>query len=887
MASAKQDFERFVEWLHHPEREASSNVRRLANLFLQDFDRLSQTSRQHSQRSLHIVNSARQSLANTSDTPPNLEQNVEIGVRPWRRLRSLTLGPFRGFRVSVEFDLRKRITLMYGPNGSGKTSFCEGLEYALLGSVEEADSKRINSRLYLRNTHERRFSAPTLKATNDRDQEIDVVANLDLYRFCFIEKNRIDTFSRIASRPPAQRTELIATLFGMDKFNEFVGHFNESIENQLVLSGTKQLLLTTRSNTLVTDQALVADIDQVLIVLAGEEKLLAETYSPNLSYADLPPLMGTAEVPGRLQTLNDRLNAVPPARLGLSRESLFEGFAALHKNFNEFSDLIAKLEARSNQVSFKSIYTAVLALQDEQGDHCPACDTPLTGAIHTAINPYEKAKWGLEALKELGALQDQRKVAEETFKISSRSVRRQLDILLGFLATHQALDTPVGVYISKLPVEPAENWWSDIDGTPGENVHALTLEQFLVVADLIAEQDVESTAALQDRQTDIEERDRLVALRLAMQAQDSKRQQAIDNVAAARARISAFDETNAGLIAEVAQEILDIGRDTPINRAYDSFLAFLRIYRDQLPGTLMAGLNDVAMGLYNQFNRNDHDADKIAALHLPLTSNDKIEITFRGIPGARIDALQILSEGHVRCLGLAILLAKGLNIQSPLIVFDDAINAIDHDHRGGIRETIFESEHFLQAQIIVTCHSSEFIKDIEQHLPAVSRRDSQVYLLRHHEGNYQPRVQGNIPTRNYVTKARDAKNLLNDRDALAASRQALEMFCEKIWKWLGSHEHGLISLQIAGVGAEPALRTLCDALRAKLETTPAFEHANKAPVIEALRRVLGIPAANLIWTYLNKGTHEEADREDFDSELVELVVVTLEQLDRLDLRPER
>jgi ABC-type uncharacterized transport system fused permease/ATPase subunit len=89
----------------------------------------------------------------------------------------------------------------------------------------------------------------------------------------------------------------------------------------------------------------------------------------------------------------------------------------------------------------------------------------------------------------------------------------------------------------------------------------------------------------------------------------------------------------------------------------------------------------------------------------------------------RVDALRILSEGHIRCLGLAILLAKGQSIQSPLVVFDDAINAIDHDHRSGIRETIFESDHFAQTQLIVTCHSNEFIKDIQQHLPAQRRND--------------------------------------------------------------------------------------------------------------------------------------------------------------------
>lgn len=415
----------------------------------------------------------------------------------------------------------------------------------------------------------------------------------------------------------------------------------------------------------------------------------------------------------------------------------------------------------------------------------------------------------------------------------------------------------------------------------------MTLDQILAAADRVAAQDEASLLALQERQRNIAERDRLNDFRLKVQAQDLKRQQLVDEVVGARGRIAAFDTANAALIDEVAQETLDIARDAPIKAAYDRFLAMLRNYRDQLPGTLMAGLNDAARKLYNEFNQQDLDADKLAALHLPVTGEQKIEISFRGNPQVRVDALRILSEGHIRCLGLAILLAKSQSIQSPLIILDDVINAIDHDHRGGIRETIFESDHFAQTQLIVTCHSNEFIKDIQQHLLAQRRDDCQVYLFRNHDGNYQPRVTGNVPSKNYVMKARASKNALDDREALASSRQALEMLSEKTWRWLASHDLGALTLQLAGVGAEPSLRNLCEALLKRLNDATTFTHVNKASLVAAYRRILGIPAANLVWTYLNKGTHEEANRDDFDGTLVESVIQTLEELDGLDLRTGR
>lgn len=95
-----------------------------------------------------------------------------------------------------------------------------------------------------------------MQATDNQNREVGVVSNPDTFRFCFVEKYWIDAFPRIP-HGRAQRTELIATLFGLDKFNKFVGHFNGSIDQQLVLTATKQLASTGTRRALATDQARV------------------------------------------------------------------------------------------------------------------------------------------------------------------------------------------------------------------------------------------------------------------------------------------------------------------------------------------------------------------------------------------------------------------------------------------------------------------------------------------------------------------------------------------------------------------------------------------------------------------------------------------------------
>ncbi len=888
MSTARKDFEGFIRWLHLPENEVPSNVRRLANLILTNFDSVLGTSRQRSQRSVLLADSAQRCLLQTPDTLPEIAPSTAGGAWAWRRLHHLTIGPFRGFRYPEPFDLEKKIILLYGPNGSGKTSFCEALEYKLLGYVEEAEAKRITAATYLSNIHERRFDPPVLRASNHQGEEITVESNADTYRFCFIEKNRIDSFARIAARSTAQRAELIATLFGMDKFNDFVGHFNGTIDEQLRLTNTKRMLLATKREALVQDQEVVSNEATTLQTFDTEEEALARSYSENITYENLKGLFGSPDSPSRLQQLNDILNAVPPETLNVTESGLQDLYIKIDEIQGELNTLSTKLEQQVNKVSFKNLYSAVIALQPAEGDHCPACDTPLIGPNAVRRNPFEKAAAGLEQLGELAELQDKQKQNLEAMEQASRELRLVLTTLFKYLASNNEQNSLVGNYLTALPENVFGVWWTSIYEANATQKRGLpTLENILEVARRIEEQDNTSKLALDERQRNITERDRLNEYQLLVLAQDNKRQTSISAINTARQRIAAFEEENAALIQEAAQEATDSEYDTPIKTAYDIFLLLIRQYREELPGTLIAGLNGRAMNLYNEFNGNDLDADKLAALHLPLTGDQKIELSFRSNPQERVDALRILSEGHIRCLGLAILLAKNLSLESPIIVFDDVINAIDHDHRRGIRETIFESDYFKNTQLIVTCHSHEFIKDIQQSLSQPTRNDSKVYLIRNHIGDYHPRVNSNVPSRNYVDMAREAREELNDRGALDASRKALEMLSEKIWRWLGSHELGIISVKLAGVGAEPVLRNLCEALRSKINRADTFVHDNKPKIIAAMDRILGIPEQNLIWQYLNKGTHEESDRDDFDADEVESVVVTLEELEFLDLRSGR
>lgn len=887
MGTARQDYERFVRWLHAPERQASDGARRFASLVLTQFEAVAATARQHNNRSQLLARFARQQLAETTADLPPLREVAAEGRWPWVRLRRLTLGPFRGFRHPQVFDLSSRLVLCYGPNGSGKSSLCEALEYALRGAIEEASSRRLDQRNYLANIHEGRFVDPELTATDLDGREVCVAADENAFRFFFVEKNRIDNFSRLAAAPPGRKGDMIATLFGMDQFNEFAAHFNESMDPALTLGTALQVQLAARRQAMRADEEVRDGEAEALRALDQTAADYAGAIAEGLTYDALRGLIGSSDAPGRLQELDAKLRQLMPAITGCSSERLAEQFTGAAARTERVAAYQNGLEQRRNQLSFRNLFAAVQSLRAERNDQCPAC---LTSIDRVASNPFERAEVGLAELEELAQLEEQALQARQLLDEAGRHLRAELRSLEAFLLSEGEADTPMYAYLSGLaPAPDVPDWWARVLSEGEGQVDATPLlDQLLEIARRASARDAATHEALQARERDLAEQTRLNDARVWIAEHDTRRARVVEDAAQARTRITQWEVANADLILQAGDEAMANARDRPIKEAYDVFYGHLERFRAQLPGMLMVDLNAATMELYNEFNHGDREEDKLADLRMPLTADGIIEIAFRDNPQRSVNALTALSEGHIRCLGLAILLAKAQSVQAPLIIFDDAINAIDHDHRSGIREAIFESERFRQTQIIVTCHSPEFVKDIENHLPQALRGDCRQYVLLHHRGDHQPRVNPDAGSQNYLARAREAiDERFDPRDALSYARKSLEMLTHRAWKWLESHRVGNIAVQIEGPGKEPQLRTLCEALRVKLNATPFFVHPSKQPLLDNLGTILGIPVQNLVWVLLNKGTHEEPNRDDFDRAHVETVLEVLGNIDDLELRPNR
>ena len=719
---------------------------------------------------------------------------------------------------------------------------------------------------------------PVLAARDAQGQAVGVTADSETYRFCFIEKNRIDNFSRIAAKTAGEKKDLIASLFGMEQFHDFVANFNESMDGQLSLIAARQQELTMRRAVLQHDQTAVDGETQAIQVIALEEAAYADAFTVGLTYVQLIALIGSDQVPGRLQYLSAQLDGAAPNLYGVSSAKLSAAYHAAENEQKRFDDIAMRLASKTGETSFQSLYNAVLELQAKSPDSCPACGTPLAGDYRVTRDPYVQARDGLAQLKDLANLQAEMAGVRRAWDAASRS----LELLLSHFAQRVGADASSQDerlrYLSAPGVDHGKAWWrASLEQHEGSKSMA---QKILDMAIECEKFDTQTNIALAGRAQMVQERTRLVQAGQAVAGFVARRAELTRQVATARQTIANFDQANAQLIEAVRQEAAVVALDQRIKAAYEEFLRLLRQFRAELPGTLIAGLNTTALDIYNEFNRRDHDGDKLAALSLPTGEDGRIELAFRASPQTSVDALHVLSEGHVRCLGVAILLAKALDVQAPIIIFDDAINAIDTEHREGIREAIFQSDRFATTQIIVTCHSSEFVKDLQNHIGA---EQWTAYYFMPHIGDHRPRVRGNEYTFNYMTQARTALDMGDWRNALGAARQSLEMLADKVWRWLGKHELGQLTVPLAGRGAEPALRNLCEALKRRLDDARTFVHQDKPALVQGLGAVLGVPAPSNVWLYLNKGIHEEANRDDYDPNLVRTIVENLEALNQLQL----
>lgn len=794
------------------------------------------------------------------------------------RLTSIKVANFRGFSDEQTLKFKNPYTFVYGPNGTGKSSLCEALEYGLLGSINEADAKRIDVAAYIRNSITRTSNLPQLLGeTADGKKDVLVQADAKSYEFCFVEKNRIDGFARVAANTTSAQQARLAALFGLEEFNGFATQFNDHFENYIDLTGQKANELTEKEKQIAGQRAILLQVPEKDKEVKDRQDALLSKYTNFKTLGEISEWVYGADGNGGVV----KANHAEIARVNGLKAALDPGTDAILAEVKSLAGLVQErraakvaLQDYKQQLSLGELYSAILKNKEKSEGKCPACESVLYagGKLAVPVDPYANAA---EKLTQFAvAIKQEARIREITGLLSERWPR---------LASKVENLTNTGVLVAFAKASEIEA----LKAASESVTNSKTLEETLVLlsgqTSLLGEMKAAISAfneAIGKAKGKVETLEaanaEMAKLLVEIVSIKTTADQNAKNASVASLAVERFRTENEVLSKLVEAEKPIIARNVKYLVAYEAFREKLLKYNSNLPLSLAADLNEKTLKFYNAINKHDHVSDRLKSLTLPTATGQKIVIEFGG--GQKCDALQVLSEGHIRCLGLSILLSKIVRDNLPFLIFDDVVNSIDDEHRSGIVDLILRDDEIRTRQLIITTHGEDFVKRLENAIPkadyktAVCRIDFLVPV-----DSKRILVKLDSP-RHYLVIAEQSFHDGKVRDCLSYVRKSFEELLNRLWKKIGSKSHSVqIQVGLRGPGGSPDLMALANGLHSfllKKEVT-IFQ-----VVIPSLANIIGKEKTHAVeWGYLNKGTHEEDKAEEFDSTLVKEMLDSVTEID--------
>lgn len=678
---------------------------------------------------------------------PELDWVSPSGLSP---LLELQVKNFRGFgELSAEdrgslLRFTKTKNIFYAPNGGGKSSLCEAIEFGTTGHIKEADRRKTKVKAYIA----RGSAKPSLSLVG-RDKK-EVTRSL-AWSACFIDRNRLQEFSLLGSKDTGStENDVVASLFGLEEFQEVIGRFVKP----------ESFNLTTYLKPDKTD-ALNQVEEKRKGLLAERQKYFSRITEINSQVCEMLGLNSDQQSAIRIRFLRMqreiRHKISKAEQLKLADAPVVDSFDRIERAARVARYLLARkskidslLFKSAKDVNYEAIYQAIQRLgQIECSDICPACSTSLKYVVE---NPFEKAK---RELQNLGRLEHLRNVNQRNDEHILQIVREIANVLAGV-----EKNTRLGIHC-RLKIDNLKNQLANFEASANRVAPAVSVLSHFVSLFRDEAADIDAYLLTCKEKSDVfaQASEKVSLLGKAAEALQRKQDELKDLFGA--------KNTCKRLNKNIGEEIARLVDQRNILKLHDAdtarFNALIRqlqdeygnLYRDllgykfDLEKTRINGIETKAAEYYKVINDHDDEHELIDAIYFEKT-NDSYRIKIKAANGAVQDAFSVLSEGHLRVLGLSILLAMAQKNKLPLIVFDDVVNAIDTDHRSNIIDLFFSDPYLCGTQMVVTTHDRLFWerfciiadrhRQADQHASCILSYTNRGIVAVHHAGGFQGKV---------------------------------------------------------------------------------------------------------------------------------------------------
>lgn len=601
------------------------------------------------------------------------------------KANELKVKSFRGISKEISLDL-KDVTILYGVNGTGKSSFVNSIEYLFSGELSFLKKSTINKN---KSSINKNFTKNALKIELDfnGDEYIKLSGSKKDYSSAFkdiLKNTYVKNASFILNRSKllkfiedtqTKRYDAILDLLGIKKLNTFESNFSSTATKfrkdfhdakKFRENKVKDLSILLVNNDNLEYSECIERVNMIL-QSNGEERIIPGKTDLN-EFMEMLDVSSFMVIQNKLNDFYENFNHIDFLSLSLD----------LNKIVNDYQ-VIASDNLKSSQYLLSTLNSSIDYIEFTNTDICPICENN--------INSSEILSKLRENVSQINSSNDnfnrwKNNVNSLIFKIDSQI--RYCEILHEIVKEFSLL-TNMNII----------NFNFDILFELKQDLQEF-LEFNRLASDFV---DVDFNTIEKE----------LNSIKNQFENYESRQ-----NISELSNLFNALNKIKE--ITDLKKEIRTL--ESQFKIAEKTYNIFTKT-KEEFINNLIFDIKKDIKRFYNYI----HGDEDIGSPDIVLSDSKKIDVYLNSF-GENVDSRSFASEGHLDTLGICIFLAFNKKFSNlPLIVLDDVLTTIDVFHKEKIAKLIVDE--FSDYQFIITAHNQLWVEQLKD---ACAQNNSEVIV---------------------------------------------------------------------------------------------------------------------------------------------------------------